>query len=106
MAEADVCLGGLGCVAGRVQPWAVRGAGPGTRRRFCLPPGSAILEYADRPYPQAGDGVRSGPARLSWLDYERDIREDFRQVFGEEPGRLLPVALMSDGDNTGSQFRA
>jgi hypothetical protein len=51
--------------------------------------------------------VESGPARLNrWLDYERDIRADFRQVFGEEPGRLLHVALMSDGDNTGSQFRA
>ncbi|MEK9802395.1 MAG: DUF3047 domain-containing protein, partial [Curvibacter sp.] len=51
--------------------------------------------------------VESGPQRLNqWLDYERDIRADFRQVFGEEPGRLLHVALMSDGDNTGSQFRA
>jgi hypothetical protein len=50
--------------------------------------------------------MESGPARLSWLDYERDIREDFRRVFGREPGRLLPVALMSDGDNTSSQFRA
>lgn len=46
--------------------------------------------------------VESGPARLNqWLDYERDIRADFRQVFGEEPGRLLHVAIMSDGDNTG-----
>lgn len=51
--------------------------------------------------------VESGPARLNqWLDYERDIRADFRQVFGEEPGRLLHVAIMSDGDNTGSEFRA
>lgn len=51
--------------------------------------------------------VESGSARLNqWLDYERDIRADFRQVFGEEPGRLLHVAIMSDGDNTGSEFRA
>lgn len=51
--------------------------------------------------------VESGPARLNqWLDYERDIRADFRQVFGEEPGRLLHVAIMSDSDNTGSEFRA
>lgn len=50
--------------------------------------------------------VESGPARLNqWLDYERDIRADFLQVFGEEPGRLLHVAIMSDGDNTGSEFR-
>lgn len=51
--------------------------------------------------------VESGFARLNqWLDYERDIRADFLQVFGEEPGRLLHVAIMSDGDNTGSEFRA
>ncbi len=51
--------------------------------------------------------LESGPARLNqWLDYERDIRADYRQVFGEEPGRLIGVALMSDGDNTGSNFRA
>ena len=51
--------------------------------------------------------VESGTARLNqWLDYERDIRADFRQVFGEEPGRLLNVAVMSDGDNTRSTFRA
>ncbi|HBH39411.1 MAG TPA: hypothetical protein DDX06_13630 [Curvibacter sp.] len=50
--------------------------------------------------------VESGPARLNqWLDYERDIRADFLEVFGEEPGRLLHVAIMSDGDNTGSEFR-
>lgn len=51
--------------------------------------------------------VESGPARLNqWLDYERDIRADFRQVFGEEPGLLLHVAIMSDGDNAGSEIRA
>lgn len=51
--------------------------------------------------------VESGTARLNqWLDYERDIRADFRLVFGEEPGRLLNVAVMSDGDNTRSTFRA
>lgn len=51
--------------------------------------------------------VESGAARLNqWLDYERDVRADYRQVFGEEPGRLLHVAVMSDGDNTGSEFRA
>ena len=50
--------------------------------------------------------VESGPARLNqWLDYERDIRADYRRVFGEEPGRLMHVAIMSDGDNTGSGFK-
>lgn len=51
--------------------------------------------------------VESGPARLNrWLDYERDIRADYRQVFGEDPGRLIGVAIMTDSDNTQSQARA
>ena len=51
--------------------------------------------------------VESGTARLDrWLDYERDVRADYRRVFGEEPGRLIGVALMTDSDNTGSHVRA
>jgi hypothetical protein len=51
--------------------------------------------------------VESGTARLNqWLDYERDVRADYRQVFGEEPGRLIGMALMTDSDNTGSDVRA
>ncbi len=50
--------------------------------------------------------VESGPARLNqWLDYERDIRTDYRKVFGEEPGKLVGVAIMTDSDNTQSQAR-
>lgn len=51
--------------------------------------------------------VESGPARLNqWLDYERDVRADYLKVFGEEPGKLVAVALMTDSDNTRSQTRA
>ncbi|MFN7446599.1 MAG: DUF3047 domain-containing protein [Curvibacter sp.] len=51
--------------------------------------------------------VEGGATRLNqWLDYERDVRADYLRVFGEEPGRLLHVAVMSDGDNTRSKFRA
>lgn len=51
--------------------------------------------------------VESGPARLNqWLDYERDVRADYRKVFGEEPGRLTGIAIMTDSDNTGSHARA
>jgi hypothetical protein len=38
-----------------------------------------------------------------WLHYERDLAADFRRAFGEEPGALLGVALMTDADNTGSK---
>lgn len=51
--------------------------------------------------------VESGPARLNqWLDYERDVRADYLKVFGEEPGRLTSIAIMTDSDNTGSDARA
>lgn len=50
--------------------------------------------------------VESGQGRLGqWLDYERDIRADYRRVFGEEPGRLLAVGLMTDTDNTRSSVQ-
>ncbi len=41
-----------------------------------------------------------------WLDYERDIHADFIKAFGEEPGSLTGVALMTDTDNTQSQATA
>lgn len=51
--------------------------------------------------------IESGPAGTNrWLDYERDIRADYERVFGEPPGTLQAVALMSDTDNTGSSVKA
>lgn len=51
--------------------------------------------------------LESGPANLGkWLDYERDIRADFIQAFGEEPGALTGIALMTDTDNTQSKATA
>jgi hypothetical protein len=42
----------------------------------------------------------------SWLSYTRDIRADFEKAFGETPGALLGVGLMTDTDNTRSTTRA
>ena len=51
--------------------------------------------------------VESGPGRLNrWLDYERDIRADYERVFGEAPGALVGIGIMTDSDNTKSQARA
>lgn len=51
--------------------------------------------------------VESGIGNLNqWLDYERDIRADFIKAFGEPPGALVGVALMTDTDNTRSSIRA
>lgn len=50
--------------------------------------------------------IESGPERLGrWIDYERDIATDFRQVFGEDPGPLTGLGVMTDTNNTGSRAR-
>ena len=51
--------------------------------------------------------VESGPDRLNqWLRYERNIRADFEKAFGEPPGALVGVGLMTDSDNTRSHAKA
>ncbi|MGM9426873.1 DUF3047 domain-containing protein [Hydrogenophaga sp. MI9] len=51
--------------------------------------------------------VESGDAQVGkWRDYRRDVRSDFIRAFGEEPGPLRAVALMTDTDNTRSRLRA
>ena len=51
--------------------------------------------------------MESGSRNLGqWLDYERDIRADFEKAFGEAPGALLAVGIMTDSDNTQSTTQA
>jgi hypothetical protein len=51
--------------------------------------------------------LESGPGKLNrWLDYERDIRADYERVFGEPPGALVGIAIMTDSDNTRSLAKA
>jgi hypothetical protein len=51
--------------------------------------------------------VESGPQKLKqWLDYERNIKADFERAFGEAPGALVGIALMTDTDNTRSKATA
>ncbi|MGE0642841.1 MAG: DUF3047 domain-containing protein [Nitrospira sp.] len=45
--------------------------------------------------------VESGVQRLGmWVDEERNIYEDYKKAFGEEPPMINGVAIMSDTDNT------
>jgi hypothetical protein len=45
--------------------------------------------------------VESGPARLGqWLEYERDILQDYRAAFGADPPMISGVAIMTDADDT------
>lgn len=49
----------------------------------------------------------SGMANIGqWRDHVRDVRADFRLAFGEDPGPLRLVALMTDTDNTESEVTA
>jgi hypothetical protein len=51
--------------------------------------------------------VASGPQQLAqWVDFRRDVRADFELAFGEAPGALLAIALMTDSDNTQSSALA
>ena len=51
--------------------------------------------------------VESGPRRLNqWVDMERDIDADYRQVFGEAPGRLVAIGVMTDSNNTREKVHA
>jgi len=51
--------------------------------------------------------VESGEGRLNqWLDYRRDIAADFEAAFGEAPGALVGIGLMTDSDNTRSKTKA
>lgn len=51
--------------------------------------------------------VESGAEQLGrWRLHERDIAADFRRAYGEAPGALIGVALMTDADNTASRAQA
>ncbi len=51
--------------------------------------------------------VRSGRGGLgAWHDLQRNVYEDFRRAFGEAPGTITAVAIMTDTDNTGEKAAA
>jgi len=51
--------------------------------------------------------IESGPDRLNqWVDFDRDIEADFQKAFGEAPGALIGLGLMSDSNNSGASVTA
>ncbi|PUE12150.1 DUF3047 domain-containing protein [Limnohabitans sp. T6-20] len=51
--------------------------------------------------------MESGAAHIKqWRHYERDVRADFEKAFGEPPGALVGIAIMTDTDNTRSHAKA
>ena len=41
-----------------------------------------------------------------WEQFRRNVLEDYRRIFGEEPGDIVAVGVMTDSDDTGQQARA
>ena len=51
--------------------------------------------------------VQSGEAKLNqWVSEERNIYEDYKKAFGQEPPTISGVAIMTDTDNTGESATA
>ena len=51
--------------------------------------------------------VESGPQRLNqWVDFERDVAADFRMAFGETPGPMVGLSLMTDSNNSVAEVSA
>lgn len=45
--------------------------------------------------------IESGPQKLgAWIEESRNIYEDYKRAFGEDPPMINGVAIMSDTDNT------
>jgi len=51
--------------------------------------------------------VASGPGGVGkWQSLSRNVSDDFRHAFGEEPGELVGVGVLTDTDNTGGSVEA
>jgi len=51
--------------------------------------------------------VESGADKAGqWVSEERNVLEDFRKLFGEEPPEVGAIAIMTDTDNTGERASA
>ena len=51
--------------------------------------------------------VATGRDRIGrWKAFERNYVDDYRRVFGADPGRLIGLGIMTDTDNTGEAVEA
>jgi Protein of unknown function (DUF3047) len=49
----------------------------------------------------------SGPAGVgAWQTLKRNVLEDFRRAFKEDPGMLMSIGVLTDTDNTGESVEA
>ena len=51
--------------------------------------------------------IESGEGEVGhWVEEERNLYEDYKKAFGEEPYLVNGVAIMTDTDNTGESATA
>ena len=50
--------------------------------------------------------VSGNEQRGNWIEMSRNLVEDYRLAFSEEPGFITGLVLMTDSDNTGSEAHA
>ena len=51
--------------------------------------------------------AESGASQVGkWVSYERNIVDDYVKAFGEQPGRLIAIGVLTDTDNTAEQVEA
>jgi hypothetical protein len=66
--------------------------------------GSVVNKYTSRIKIIA---VESGREKLGqWLAESRNVAEDYRHLFGEEPGKVVSVGLMTEADRSGRALEA
>lgn len=51
--------------------------------------------------------AESGRGKLGeWQEVVRNVYEDYKRAFGEEPGNITTIGIMTDTDNTGANVHA
>lgn len=72
---------------------------------YNVPAGTVLLSpYSDRVRLLV---VESGGERIGrWVNVRRNVLEDYRRAFGEDPGDIVAVGLMTDSGDDGSARRA
>jgi hypothetical protein len=69
------------------------------------PAGSVVVNpRTDRVRKIVLDGDAAAIGR--WRDHRRDLAADYRRAFGEDPGPLIAVGVMTDTDNTAGRAEA
>jgi len=49
----------------------------------------------------------SGAAGVgAWQSIKRNVLEDYKRAFGEDPGLLMSIGVLTDTDNTGESAEA